>query len=29
MSIDDATPDEWDAVRKDRYHDNRDPREVP
>jgi len=29
MSIDDATPAEWDATRKDRYYDNRDPREVP
>ena len=23
MSIDDALPEEWDAIRKDRYHDNR------
>ena len=22
-SIDDATPDEWDAIKADRYHDNR------
>ena len=29
MSIDDATPDEWDAIKADRYHDNRDPKEVP
>jgi len=29
MSIDDATPDEWDAIRKDRYYDNRDPKGVP
>ena len=28
-SISDATPDEWDALKADRYHDNRDPREVP
>jgi len=29
MSIDDATPEEWDAIRKDRYYDNRDPKGVP
>ena len=29
MSIDDAKPSEWDAIKADRYHDNRDPREVP
>ena len=29
MSIDDATPEEWDAIRKDRYYDNRSPNEVP
>ena len=23
MSIDDALPEEWDAIRKDRYYDNR------
>jgi len=25
MSIDDALPEEWDAVRKERYYDNRSP----
>jgi len=29
MSIDDALPEEWDAVRKERYYDNRSPKEVP
>ena len=29
MSLDDATPEEWDAIRKDRYSDNRSPNEVP
>jgi hypothetical protein len=29
MSIDDATPDEWDALKADRYHDNRNPKGVP
>ena len=29
MSIDEATPGEWDAIKADRYHDNRDPGEVP
>ena len=29
MSIDDALPAEWDAVRKERYYDNRSPKEVP
>ena len=29
MSIDDALPEEWDALKADRYHDNRDPKEVP
>ena len=24
MSIDDATPDEWDKIKRDRWHDNRD-----
>ena len=27
MSIDEATPSEWDALKKDRFHDNRDPSE--
>ena len=29
MSIDEATPEEWDAIKADRYTDNRDPKEVP
>jgi len=29
MSIDDALPAEWDAVRKERYYDNRSPKEAP
>ena len=29
MSIDEATPDEWHAIKADRYTDNRDPKEVP
>ena len=29
MSIDDAKPSDWDALRAERYHDNRDPKEVP
>ena len=29
MSINDALPEEWDAIRKDRYYDNRSPKEVP
>ena len=29
MSIDDAKPSEWDAIKADRYYDNRDPKEVP
>ena len=29
MSIDNAPPEEWDAIKADRYYDNRDPKEVP
>ena len=29
MSLNDATPMEWDAVKSDRYTDNRDPKGVP
>ena len=29
MSIDDASPSDWDKLKADRYTDNRDPREVP
>ena len=27
MSIDDAKPDEWDALKADRYYDNRSPKD--
>ena len=29
MSIDEALPEQWDAARKNRYYDNRSPKEVP
>lgn len=29
MSINDASPDEWDAIRTNRYTDNRSPGSVP
>ena len=29
MSIDEARPEEWDAIKADRCTDNRDPKEVP
>ena len=29
MSIDEAMPEDWDALKADRYYDNRDPKEVP
>ena len=29
MSLDDATPEEWDAVKRARWNDNRDPKGVP
>ncbi len=29
MTINDAKPSEWDAIKADRYTDNRDPKEVP
>ena len=29
MSIDDASPSDWDKLKADRYTDNRDPKGVP